>query len=190
MKVRGMIVGIDPWNPVASIIYFQMNPDTMTRSVTARTAGEGANDREALRLKGPPEETISVDLDFDSAGKESIAGVTPQLAALEMLLYPKSALVVANAVLSAAGMVEILPPSAPLTIFMWGPARTVPVRITKMTIVETLYDSTLNPIQATAKLEMTVLTYQDLGLLSAGGALFMTHQVQQEVLASIAALGK
>ena len=37
-------------------------------------------------------------------------GIYPQLSALEMLIYPKSALVIANMVLLATGTIEIIPP--------------------------------------------------------------------------------
>jgi hypothetical protein len=193
---RGLILGIDPFNPVASIVRFQYNPDTMTRTLTARGAGDGAAQGEMLHLKGPPREEIGIEIELDATDKLATGdaltaanGITPQLAALEMLIYPKSSLAIANEVLNAVGMVEIIPAAAPLTIFAWGPRRSVPVRIDGMTITEQAFDPGLNPIQANVKLDMTVLTYQDLGLLSAGGALFMTYQVQKEVLATIASLG-
>ena len=50
-----------------------------------------------------------------------IAGVYPPLAALEMLLYPKSATVIANNALAQIGNIEIIPPEAPMTLFVWGP---------------------------------------------------------------------
>ena len=37
-----------------------------------------------------------------------------------MLVYPKSALTIANTILLAVGTIEIIPPSAPMTIFVWG----------------------------------------------------------------------
>ena len=37
--VKGAIVGIDPFNPLASIISFQYNPDTLTRTLQPQTAG-------------------------------------------------------------------------------------------------------------------------------------------------------
>jgi hypothetical protein len=111
------------------------------------------------------------------------------LAALEMLLYPKSALVIANEVLANVGVIEIIPPEAPLTLFVWGPARVVPVRITGLRITEEAFDTMLNPLRARVELTLTVLTYQDLGMLSVGGALFMAHQVAKEVLATINGVG-
>ena len=63
---KGAIVGVDKFNPMASVIVFQYNPDTLTRTLTAQTAGGEANRGEALRLKGPPQETIKLDVEIDA----------------------------------------------------------------------------------------------------------------------------
>ncbi len=189
---KGAIIGLDPFNPLASVVVFQYNPDEQSRTLTAQAAGGGSDRGEALRLKGPPQEIIKIEIEIDATDQietgQPVAlglGVYPTLAALEMLLYPKSALVVANEVLAAVGVIEIIPPEAPLTLFVWGSSRILPVRITELTITEDSFDTLLNPITAKASLAMRVLTYQDLGLLSPGGALFMAHQVAKEVMATI-----
>jgi hypothetical protein len=189
---KGAIVGIDPFNPLASVIIFQYNPDTMTRSLTPQTMGGEADRGEALRLKGPSQETIKLDIEIDAADQLEQAkatttsmGIYPTLAALEMLLYPKSALVIANEVLLLAGIIEIIPPEAPLTLFIWGPKRILPVRLTDLSITEEAFDPNLNPLRAKVGLGMRVLNYQDLGLLSVGGAIFMANQVIKEVMATL-----
>src|SRR5216117_164831 len=113
--LKGAIVGLDPMNPLASIIVFQYNPDAVTRTIHARTAGAGSSQSEALRLKGPPEETIGFDVEIDAADQleqsDAIAesmGIAPALASLEMLLYPKSAVVIANEVLGQLGVIEVI----------------------------------------------------------------------------------
>jgi hypothetical protein len=106
-----------------------------------------------------------------------------------MLLYPKSALMVANEVLARFGIIEVIPPEAPLTLLIWGLKRVLPVRLTQLTITEEAFDPVLNPIRAKVSLDLRVLTYQDLGLLSVGGALFMAHQVAKEAMATISSLG-
>jgi hypothetical protein len=116
-------------------------------------------------------------------------GIYSTLASLEMLLYPKSALVIANEALQLAGVIEIIPAEAPLTFFVWGIKRILPVRITEMTITEEAFDQDLNPIRAKVSLGLRVLNYQDLGLMSVGGALFMAHQVIKEAMATINGLG-
>lgn len=64
--LKGAIVGIDIFNPLASVILFQYNPDTLTRRLQAQMSGEGGDRSEALRLKGAPEETISLDIEIDA----------------------------------------------------------------------------------------------------------------------------
>jgi hypothetical protein len=192
--LKGAIVGLDPFNPLASIVVFQYNPDTLTRTVQARAAG-GAGDTsisEALRLKGPPTETIKLDIEIDAADQlervDVIAGqfgVAPALASLEMLLYPKTVQVIANEVLARIGVIEIVPPEAPMTLFVWGPKRVLPVRLTELSITEEAFDPGLNPIRAKVGLSLRVLSYDDLGLLSVGGGLFLAHQVVKEVMATI-----
>src|SRR6266403_1049642 len=191
--MKGAIIGLDPFNPLASVIIFQYNPNTLTRTLTAQTAGsDNADKGEALRLKGPPKETIKLDVEIDAADQleqakapSTTMGLYPTLASLEMLLYPKSALMIANEVLAAVGIIEIIPPEAPMTLFVWGPKRTLPARLTEFTITEEAFDPNLNPIRAKVGLNLRVLNYHDLGLPSVGGALFMAHQVAKEVMATI-----
>ena len=193
--LRGALVGIDPLNPLASVIVFQYNPDSLQRTLQPQTAGGGGetSDRgETLRLKGPPIETIKVDVEIDAtdqlaAGDATTAslGIYPQLSALEMLVYPKSALVIANTVLMAVGTIEVIPPVAPLTIFVWGPKRAVPVKLTEFTITEEAHDAALNPIRAKVSLGLRVLTYNDLDMTNPGFGLFLAHQVAKEAMAVV-----
>ncbi|MFL6858309.1 MAG: hypothetical protein ACJ8EB_10430 [Allosphingosinicella sp.] len=201
--IKGALVGVDPANPLASVVVFQYNPDSMTRTLAVRGhAGEGGERGEAFRLSGPPKETIKLAIEIDATdGLEEgnpiavATGVSPTLAALEMMLYPKSLDVIANMALSAAGMVEILPTTGPMILFVWGPTRVLPVSLAGMTITEEAYDSLLNPIRAKVDLSLNVLSYNDLKLGSVGHALFLVHHVAKEVMAtsnvfnSVAALG-
>src|SRR5262249_47720729 len=112
-------------------------------------------------------------------------GIYPQLSALEMLVYPKSALVIANTALLLAGTIEIIPPNAPLTIFIWGPKRALPVKLTEFTITEEAHDPSLNPIRAKVSLGLRVLSYADLPVTNPGYGLFLAHQVAKEALAIV-----
>jgi hypothetical protein len=190
---KGAIVGVDKMNPLASIIVFQYNPDTLTRRLEARSSGGGDNsDRsEAYRLSGPPKETISLKIEIDASDEvnnlnpaQLISGIHPTLAALEMLLYPKSLHVLANAILSNVGMLEIVPPEAPLTLFVWGPHRVLPVRLENFSITEQAFDAALNPIRAEVELSLRVLSYHDLQVTHPGYGLFMVQQVMKEILAT------
>ena len=195
--IKGAIVGIDPLNPLASVIVFQYNPDTLTRTLDAQTIGGQGGDRsEVLRLKGAPIEDIKLDVEVDatdqlekSDGTTLSMGIYPQLSALEMLIYPKSALVITNTVLLAVGTIEVIPPMAPFTLFIWGPKRVLPVRLTQFSITEEAYDVNLNPIRAKVGLGLRVLSYNDLSLTHPGYGLFLAHQVIKETMATIGSVG-
>jgi hypothetical protein len=193
--LKGAIIGIDIFNPLASIIVFQYNPEQVTRSIDPQYAESGGDRTEALRLGGAPRETISASLQLDLAdqleqGNELALtlGLHPQLSAIEMLVYPKSALVVANTVLLLAGTIEVVPPVAPLTLFIYGWKRVLPVKLTSLSITETAHDPKLNPIRASAEVSMQVLTYNDLPLTHPGYWAFLGHQVIKETMATIASV--
>lgn len=188
--LKGALVGLDPLNPVASVVVFQFNPDTMTRRLEARAVGQEGDRGEAFRLTGAPKETITLSIEIDATDQLEQAqplavtlGLHPTLAALELMLYPKSGTVIANDVLSALGTIEIIPAEAPMVLFVWGPARVLPVRLTSFSITEEAYDQRLNPIRAKVELSLTVLSYHDLSLLSPGHAVFLTHHIIKEVMA-------
>lgn len=195
--MKGAIIGLDPFNPVASLVLFQYNPDTLTRTLTAQTTGGQGGDRsEAMRLKGAPTEDIKLDVEIDATDQlekgdalTGALGIYPQLSSLEMLIYPKSALVIANTVLLAAGTIEVIPAAAPLTLFIWGPKRILPVRLTSFTITEEAYDTGLNPIRAKVSLGLRVLSYNDLPLSHPGYAIFLAHQVIKEIMATMGSAG-
>ncbi len=194
--VKGAIIGFDLFNPLASVVIFQYNPEKVTRTLQAQGAGENSARAEAMRLKGAPIETIKLDVEIDATdqldkGDEQTGqlGIYPQLSALEMLVYPKSALVIANTALMAAGTLEILPPIGPFTVLVWGLKRVVPVKVTEFSITEELHDDRLNPIQAKVSLGLRVLSYNDLSLTNPGYSLFMTHQVAKEAMATLGSIG-
>ena len=193
--LKGAIVGLDLFNPLSSVAIFQYNPEQLSRSVTPNYSQAGGGRAEPLRLAGPPGETISVNLSLDLIDQMEVgdagplgAGITGYLAALEMLVYPKSIAVAINQVLMATGTTEVVPPAAPLTLFIYGWKRVVPVKIESLSITETAHDPSLNPIRADVALSMKVLTYNDLAMTHPGYWAFMAHQVVKEVLATVASV--
>ena len=85
--------------------------------------------------------------------------------------------------MASQGIIEILPLEAPLTLFVWGKKRTLPVHLNSFSITEESFDPDLNPINAKVSLDMLVLTYLDLNFNSQGASLFMTHHQEKESLA-------
>jgi hypothetical protein len=190
--VKGALVNLDIFNPLASVIVFQYNPETVTRRLTASSGDGGGAQSEQLRLKGPPAETISMEIELDAADFLEVAdpiavtlGIAPALASLELMLYPKTAEVIVKTALAAAGLVEVVPPAAPLTLLVWGPTRVLPVRLTELSITEEAFDTVLNPTRAKVSISLRVLSYDDLGLASPGGALYLAQQVAKEAMATV-----
>ena len=192
--VKGGLILIDPASAtVQRVITLQYNPDTLSRTLQTQSfsaGSEGGNRAEALRLKGPPIETIKLDAEIDAtdqmeAGDSQTAqtGIHAQLAALETIVYPSADQLDANNALSRSGTLEIVPMEASLTLFVWSKTRILPVRITDFSITEEAFDPQLNPIRAKVSLSLRVLSVDDLGFDSRGGSLFMIYQRQKEQLA-------
>lgn len=191
--LKAAIVGIDLFNPLASIIVLQYNPESLTRTIQPQTIGneEGAR-TDVLRLTGAPIETIRLDAELDATDQleqsDPIAttlGIYPQLSALEMLVYPKSIKVIIDTALMAVGTTEIVPPMAPFTVLIWGIKRVVPVRVADFSITEEAHDVNLNPIRAKVSLGFRVLSYNDFSVTHPGYYLFLAHQVVKETMALI-----
>jgi hypothetical protein len=184
--------------PLPNVIVFQYNPETMTHTWTQ---SEPAYTSNPLAVKGMPGETFSFTIAMDAndeiadgaAPTKAIAqatGIYSRLAALEMLLYPtggkgKGLLgAVSTAIASALGgdssdTERQIPESVvPVTLFIWGPGRIVPVRVTGLTITERLYDNKLNPTHAEAQLSLSVLTPAELS----------AAHTDNDVLASLASV--
>jgi hypothetical protein len=191
--LKGGIVLIDPdTGAVLRIIALQYNPDTLTRSLQVKGGGaEGGDRSEALRLKGPPVETIKLEAEIDATDQLADAdeqtmklGIHPQLAVLETIIYPTSAQLMANNRLANAGTLEITPMQAPLALFIWSRNRVVPVRLTDFSVTEEAFDPALNPLRAKVSLSLRVLSIDDLGFDHRGSGVFMSHLIVKEQMAA------
>lgn len=176
--------------PLPRVISFQYNPETMTHTWTQpETAPSGTN----ATVTNPyavahfPGEAFSFTLALDvtdpiadgtvSGALAEQTGVYSRIAALEMLLYPRSE-TGANALggllgTVTSGLASLLGgASEPATtvpvhrlntvLFVWGPGRIVPVRLTGLTVTERLYDGRLNPTHAEVQITLRVLTDEEL----------------------------
>jgi hypothetical protein len=191
--VKGGIVLIDPnTSAVVRTIPLQYNPDTLTRTLQIKALAEGGDRSDAMRLTGPPVETIKLDVEIDATDQLEFPdqnpnttefGVQPQLAVLETILYPTSAQIQSNNSLASAGTLEIIPMETPLMLFVWSKNRVLPVRLTEFSITEEAFDANLNPIRAKVSLGMRVLSVNDLPFGHKGSSLFLSYQQQKENLA-------
>lgn len=192
--LKGGIVLLDPDQFTVlpnGIIVLQYNPDTLTRSLKVKGIEEGGDRTEALRLTGPPVETIKLEAEIDAtdqleSGDQNALqyGIAPQLAALETTVYPLSSTLQNNFNLSKQGVLEIVPMLAPFALFVWSANRIAPVRFTELSITEEAFDPALNPIRAKVSLSLRVLTIDDLTFSDKSGSIYMTYQRQKENLAA------
>lgn len=195
----GLILMDPDSGAVQRIITLQYNPETLSRTLAVQAVGSDTADRsQALRLKGPPVETIKLEASIDATDQLEFPeqnqattklGIRPQLAAIETIIYPSSSLLQSNNQLAQMGTLEIVPMQAPLVLFSLGRNYLAPVRITEFSIVEEAYDPNLNPILAKVSLGLRVLSIDDLDFDSKGGSLFLIYQQQKERLAGQAAAG-
>jgi hypothetical protein len=186
---------LDPsTSAVLRVIALQYNPDTLTRTLQMQAVGGEGDRLEALRLKGPPNETIKLDAEIDATDQLEFPdnnrtttqmGIFPQLAVLEMIVYPTSSELQSANSLAQLGTLEIAPAESPLTLFIWSKTRILPVRLTEFSITEEAFDAALNPIRAKVSLGMRVLSVNDLGINHKGGNLFMAYLQNKEQLAKL-----
>jgi hypothetical protein len=124
-----------------------------------------------------PEESFTLELIVDASDALEkpefhpvavATGVADRVAALEMLLYPISEGV--NLLGSIGGSLggsaggggspsgsEVPARNVPVTMFIWGPGRIVPVRVTSFKVEEQTFSPILYPLRATVSLGLTVL---------------------------------
>jgi hypothetical protein len=174
--------------PIPVVTVFQYNPESLLHTWhQAAPAGKpGVESSNPLAVRGLPGEsfefTIYLNADDDIvSGTPSLqqaaeqSGVGARLAALEMLLYPvegtgtsssassSGLLGTASAGLGSSGSTWQLPNSTvPVILFYWNANRVVPVRVTTLSVTETLYDEDLKPRHAQAQLSLRVLTPEEL----------------------------
>lgn len=172
--------------PIPNIVIFQFNPETLSRTITIPQAAAANNSaanrpkREVATTEAPAVESFTITAQFSAAddlgngGAVSVVprlfGVGPQLAALEKMVYPvttQGGLIgaaidaIGSALSSSAGAAPtrpVPPQKVPRLLFIWGPSRVLPVRITSMSINEKQYDMLLNPIEAEVQIGLSVVS--------------------------------
>jgi hypothetical protein len=171
--LKGALVVFETMAPVpTSLIAFQYNPETLTRSFSPQVAPP--DPRPGVWTGQPalaPVESFSLKVELDAADQleqpdsnavAATTGLHPTLAALELLLYPPSREVILRKALALVGAALIGPAQMPLVLLVWGPLRVVPVRVESVSVTEQAFDSQLNPIRAEAQLGLKTLTEREL----------------------------
>jgi hypothetical protein len=180
--------------PLPNVILFQYNPETMTHTWKPSAPEVSPDSRikpNPLAVESLPGESFNFTLMMDS--NDTIAdgnpviselakgtGLYSRLSALEMLLYPsgsftsnqllgKVSSAITSALTGSPSKTKFMVPQymMPTVLFVWGPGRIVPVRVTGLTITEKLYDALLlNPIHAEATVDIQVLTPDEVTALN------------------------
>jgi hypothetical protein len=194
---KGALVAYDQpiLGPVPNTIVLQYNPEQLTRTLQPRLtrpqprgAAEARND--VVLVGGPPSESISLAIELDAADQLAVgnatavtSGIHPALAALELLMYPRSRDVRLNEEEAARGKANVRREDMPLVLFVWGEARVLPVRVSSFSVTEQAFDPKLNPIRARADLGLQVLTYVDLPKTGPGRDAYRAMMRRREELA-------
>jgi hypothetical protein len=170
LKGAFLDVGAGLTGQLPNIIVFQFNPETISRTPTMQQPpprSDGSGRQDAYQQPDEPSESISFSLRIDAtdqlAGpKPTVAaasGILPTLSALELLMQRRDPRRVDLAALSGSSSGALNPPaSLPTVLFFWGLWRVLPVVFTSMSITETDFDVTLNPIRAEVYVSLDVLT--------------------------------
>jgi hypothetical protein len=156
-----------------NIVLFQYNPTKLSHTITPwdpQQVDQAQRGAQAPMVQPfDPKESFSLSLELDAtddlAESDVVAvavGVADRLAALKKLTYPSEGLfgdLVRNAnALSGDRTCKTVRPTVPIVLFVWGPGRILPVRITSFSVEETLYSPTLYPLHATVSLGLEVMT--------------------------------
>jgi hypothetical protein len=170
--LKGALVRLgEPFlGPVPNVIVFQYNPESITRQLTPWTPPDRP---EGVAPPAPdtaqpfdPGETFTLTLELDATDELEqpdshpaalVAGVGDRIAAIEQLLYPVGEALLGRAFSFGLGA-ELPRRSVPVVLFVWGPGRIVPVRVTSFGVDEQQYSPTLFPIRAKVTLGLRTLT--------------------------------
>jgi len=158
---------------VPNVIPFQYNPEKLSHTLTTWNPFEV--DQTQRGAQAPtvqpfdPKESFTLTLEIDATDDlednnpvATRVGVADRLAALKKLTLPTEG-VIGDLVSSARALAgkaskQAVRPTVPVVLFVWGPSRILPVRVTSFSVEETLFSPTLHPIQATVTLGLEVLT--------------------------------
>ncbi|TLU50934.1 MAG: hypothetical protein FDX12_08830 [Chlorobium sp.] len=120
----------------------------------------------------------------DSHPVAFLSGVADRIAAMEMLLYPQGDSLLGGLLGSVTGSLSVgasvggssiggglgsasggVQPASrgtvPVVLFVWGPGRIVPVRLTSFTVEEQAFSPLLYPIRAKVNIGLKILTPKD-----------------------------
>ncbi len=156
-----------------NIVVFQYNPNKISHTITPWNPQEVDQTQRGAQMPMVqpfnPKESFSLSLELDATddleeGRQVALrhGIADRLAALKKLTYPSEGLIgdlVRNFTALAGDVAcQVQRPSVPVVLFVWGPGRVLPVRVTSFSVEETLYSPSLDTLHATVSLGLEVMT--------------------------------
>lgn len=132
------------------VLIFQYNPEGVGRQLSSRGSEGGGGRGDAQRVNGPPAETISLSVKIDATDQLQLPNqnaiatenvLHPVIAAMEGLMAPAYAAVIANQAMALAGSAFILGEQAPLAFLIWGERRVEPVQLVAVNFREEAFDT-------------------------------------------------
>ena len=123
---------------------------------------------QGLQTVNIQEESIGFEIRLDATDKlndgDTITeqfGIAPQLSTMELMVHPKEESLIGQALGallgSPGGFSFTKGPKPPADSFIWGRKRVLPVNINSLNITEMQYSTDLNPVRATATVNLTVI---------------------------------
>jgi hypothetical protein len=147
--LKGAFVRYDTAKAAPRIIIFPFNPETLSRTILPGPPAPAAGPPNPAT--GSPQETVVFTLTLDATdaleqanAQAGTMGVYPVLSAIELLMYPPP------------------PGQTPVTLFVWGPNRILPVRVAGLSVLESLFNPNLSPIQASVQVTLVVASADDI----------------------------
>jgi hypothetical protein len=158
------------------IVPFQYNPEKLSHTLTTWNPFEVDQTQRGAQAPNvqpfDPKESFALTLEIDATddledGDPGAveSGIAGRLAALQQLMLPSEGgnqELLRNARAASGGASDrAIRPTVPVVLFVWGPGRILPVRITSFSVDESLFSPGLFPLQATVSLGLEVLTPDD-----------------------------
>jgi hypothetical protein len=198
--LRGALIAYEPdgYPDRKRVIPFRFNPESLARQVsvekaqgqqgagTAPPGDSAATEQGADASEGTARHSFNVMIRLDFAERHQPAahlpaelGVAPEIAAIEDLMYPGDS----DSEAASDGTEAVhARPRRPTVLFVWGRKRVYPVRITGMTITESVYNAQLNPVRAEIDVSLEVLTSEEASdNLAVSSALSFTESKRKEL---------
>jgi hypothetical protein len=204
--MRGALIeyGSDLIGGIPNVVIFQFNPESLSRTLQIPPRPTGVTQRETTQAGEQTFEQISFTAHFSAANMLAedkvlarLFGIGPQLCALEKMAVPTAEIATLAGAVDAVGDAlgdgtheDLCIPREqfPRILFIWGPARVLPVTIDSMTINELEYDQRLNPLRAEVSLQLTVTIANELSDddLAKGALEYTTIAKEAQAIANLA----